>query len=342
MLSQSHPIKLFGLGNTQNFARKIARHLGISPTFHIEKVFEDDECYVKPTNGASGNVRGHEVFVVHSLYSDEKERVADKFMKLCIMCGALKQANAYKVIPVIPYLAWARQDRKTESRAPITTKIIANMLEATGISSALFMDVHNLSAVQNAFSVPVDNLESKNLHAQTCADLLNQRNENRKIAIMSPDAGGMARANRFRNALTKIMGIQNHEIDVVVFDKTRDPKTGQLFGGRITGDVQNTDVIMVDDIISTAGTIVKAASVVPQFGGTMFAICATHGLFVGDANNKLNDITCPIIISNTVDPWRVSKANQSKIQIVDTSKMFADAIYRIHTQTGSISELLEV
>jgi ribose-phosphate pyrophosphokinase len=339
---ERRPIKIFGLNGTKAFAEKVASHLDMELTPHTEKTFDDDECYIKPADGDIGNVRGHRVFVIQSLYSDAQERVADKFMKLCVMCGALKHASAYEVIPVIPHLAWARQDRKMESRAPITTKIVARMLEATGIARVLLMDVHNLAAEQNAFDVPMDNLESQILHAQWCAAALKRRSNQRRVAVLSPDSGGVHRATRFRNILARLLGMRNHEIDVVIFDKVRDPKTGETSGGRIIGNVAETDVIAVDDMISTAGTIVKAGAAVPEFGGTLAAVCATHGLFVGNANEKLPQLECPIVVSDTVDPWRLTPQNAEKLVVINTSRMFSDAILRIHTETGSISKLLEL
>ena len=261
-------------------------------------------------------------------------------MKLCVMCGALKHASAHEVIPVIPHLAWARQDRKTESRAPITTKTIARMLESTGIARVLLMDVHNLAAEQNAFDIPMDNLESQILHAKWCGAQVG--GNGRRKAVLSPDSGGVNRATRFRNVLARILGVRNHEIDVVIFDKVRDPKTGVATGGRIIGNVEDTDVIAVDDMISTAGTIAKAGAAVPKFGGTLVAVCATHGLFVGNANDKISKLECPIVVADTVDPWRLTSENAKKVIVLDTSAMFSDAMWRIHTETGSISKLLEL
>jgi len=339
---ERRPVKIFGLRGSQDFAKKVAGHLEMDLTPHIEKTFDDDECYIKPADGDIGNVRGHRVFVIQSLYSDAHERVADKFMKLCVMCGALKHASAYEVIPVIPHLAWARQDRKTESRAPITTKIVARMLEATGIARVLLMDVHNLAAEQNAFDVPMDNLESQILHAKWCAAALQHRTERKGVSVLSPDSGGVNRATRFRNILARILGVRNHEIDVVIFDKVRDPKTGKTSGGRIIGDVKDKEVIAVDDMISTAGTMAKAGAAVPKFGGQLSAVCATHGLFVGNANEKISQLGCPIVVADSVDPWRLTPKNAEKVIVLDTSAMFADAIWRIHTETGSISKLLEL
>lgn len=335
------PMKIFGLNASRAYAEKVAMHLGMSLTPHEEKLHDDGECFLRSDDEPEGNVRGHTVFVIQSVYTDDEESVADKFMKLCIMCGSLKSASAHEVIPVVPHLGWCRQDRKTGSRAPVSTKIIAKMMQATGIARAVFMDVHNISAEQNAFDIPIDILEAKKLHAQWCADKLKDAD---KIAVMSPDKGGLTRATSFRNCLAKVMGRKQSDIGVVIFDKHRDPKSGELsgaMGGLIVGDVDGAEVIAVDDLISTAGTVDLACSAVPKSGGHVAAVCATHGLFVGDANKHLECIDAPIVVADTVDPlFRLTPANKAKIHFIDTSAMVADAIGRIHRQTGSISELL--
>jgi len=334
------PFKIFGLNGSKSYSEEVAKHLGVTVTPHEEKTFDDGEPYAKSTDGLPGNVRGHNVFVIQSLYSDEKESVCEKFMKLCIMCGSLKDASAHEVTAIIPHLAWARQDRKTESRAPITTKYIAKMLEACGINRALFVDVHNLAAEQNAFNVPIDNLEAKNLFAEHCAQKL-YANGKTNIKVLSPDSGGLGRCERFRNSLLrhlKKLGANLDDIEIVTFDKRR--IKGDIKGGRIIGNVLNADVVAYDDMISTAGTMKKACMTVLNEGGRIFAICATHGLFCGSANDTLDGFDTNIIVADTVEPWRLNVANRKKIHMVQTTHLVADAVRRIHSGTGSLSELL--
>lgn len=335
------PFKIFGLDGSKGYAEDVAEQLGIKVTPHEEKTFDDGEPFAKSIDGQPGNVRGHNVFVIQSLYSDSKESVCDKFMKLCIMCGSLKDASAHEVTAVIPHLAWARQDRKTESRAPITTKYVARMLEACGIDRALFIDVHNLAAEQNAFTVPIDNLEAKNLFADYCAEQLMARGKTTNIKVLSPDSGGLNRCERFRNALLKALnklGAKLDDIEIVIFDKRR--VKGEVKGGRIVGDVKDAEVIALDDMISTATTMKKACSTVIQEKGRIFAICATHGLFCGAANDVLDGFDTNIIVADTVQPFRLNDANRKKVHLVSTSHLVADAIRRIHSGTGSLSELL--
>ena len=340
------PYKIFGLNSSRPYADKVAGHLGIKLTDHTEKLFDDGECYVKSgpefDESQLGNVRGHLVFVIQSLYAEPKESVSDKFMKLALFCGAVKDASAERVIPIIPHLGWARQDRKTESRAPIATKYIAKMLQSVGIAHALFFDVHNLAAVQNAYDVPIDNLEAKNPFADYFAKRLMAEGKAKKVKVMTPDAGGLSRTNRFRLSLLKrlnALGAGLDDIEVVIFDKMR--IKGQVKGGRIIGDVKDAEVVAFDDMISTFSTMAKSCRAVVESGGNVYAICASHGLFCGKANDHLAELDTKVVIADTVEPWRLTDANKKKCVVIDTTKMVADAVRRIHSGTGSISELLK-
>lgn len=343
-----YPIKLMCLQGSRGYSQKVAAHLGLPLTEAVERQFDDGEVYVKSNSKTEGNVRGCRVFVIASLFSDCQETVSEKFVKLCMLCHSLKQASAAEVIPVVPHLAWARQDRKTESRAPIATKTVARMLEAVEISRILVMDVHNLAAEQNAFNVPLDNLECKNLHAAWCADQLLAKYPHLpvKLRVLTPDSGGLNRCTRFRNALVKSLELRlgqslaerGVDIEIAIFDKIR--SSGQITGRRIVGDVSGAVVIAYDDIISTGSTMFTSCRTVEQFGGQLFACVATHGLFVGAANDYFRQLDAHLVVSDTVDPFRLSEENRRKLSIVDTSAMVAEAIARIHNGSGSISELL--
>ena len=335
------PFKIIGLNASKDYASKVAGHLGVLLTPHKEKVFDDGEPFARSGDGQLGNVRGHNVFVIQSLFSDEKEGVCEKFMKLCIMAGSLKDASANEVTVVVPHLFCARQDRKSDSREPITTKYVAQILEAVGVDRALFMDVHNLAAEQNAFRFPIDNLEAKNLFAEYIAKELIAAGKTDKIRILSPDSGGMSRCTRFRNALLACLiklGVSIDDIEIVVFDKVR--VKGEVVGARIIGDVKNAAVIAFDDIVATAKTMKKACHTAEDEGGEIFAICGTHGQFCGDANDILDDFDTRIIVADSIEPWRLKKRNRDKVHVVDTTHLVADAIRRIHSGTGSLSELL--
>jgi ribose-phosphate pyrophosphokinase len=212
------------------------------------------------------------------------------------------------------------------------------MLEAVGVQHCVFIDVHNLAAEQNAFWVPIDVLETKNLHAQWCAERLKS---SKKVRVVSPDSGGVPRCTRFRNALAKLLG-EAHEdnIEICVYDKVRDGKTGRVTGGRIIGDVEDADAIIYDDLISTATTMGKAYEAVVQSNGNVLCLAAAHGVCCGRVNEVFDKISCPIILGDTIEPYRLNATNLAKVELLDTSRMMAEAITRIHRGTGSISELL--
>jgi len=341
LLKDRHPIKLFALNASVPYANTIAEQLGIKVVDHHEPFFEDGEAYCRASDGAEGNVRGHDVYVVSSLFADDTESVNDKLVKLLILCGSLRQASAYSITAVIPHLAYARQDQKDKSRAPVTTKLLACVLESVGVKRFLFVDVHNVAAEQNAFDISsnIDILECKNLHAAWCAE--NLQGNTKRVAVLSPDTGGLKRADLFRKALAKALGMKPAQIDVVIYDKIRDKDTGKVNGGRIIGDVKDSLVIAVDDMISTGGTIAQACQAVVKYGGQVFAVCATHGLFVGeDANTNLEKIDAHLVVCDTVSAYRLNEKNKSKLHVISTAKLVADAIRRIHSGTGSISELL--
>ena len=215
------------------------------------------------------------------------------------------------------------------------------MLEANKIKRVLLLDVHNLAAEQNAFTVPIDVLEANNLFADWFANRMIEENKTKKIRVLSPDSGGLGRCGRFRLALLKRLrskGVIIDDIEIVVFDKVR--VRGEVIGGRIIGDVEDADVIAFDDMISTAGTMMKSCKSVLDQNGRVYAICATHGLFCGKADEYLKDLNTKVVVADSIKPWRLSQENRAKLHIVDTTKMVADAIERIHMESGSISALL--
>jgi ribose-phosphate pyrophosphokinase len=195
------------------------------------------------------------------------------------------------------------------------------------------MDVHNLSALQNAFRVPTDNLESKNLLADwTAGNVTDPEN----LVVLSPDSGGMGRSKRFRNTLKEKLKV---EVPLAYLDKTH---TGRLIQGHsIIGSVKDKDVVILDDMISSGSTIRESYNAVLAHGGRVFAAEATHGLFVGKVNENLNGVE-RVVITDTIDSApRVSKDVQQKLHIISTSRMFSQAIRRIHEEGGSISDLLK-
>lgn len=340
------PLRIFAFENSLEYGKKVANHLGLEVSPMEETIHSDGEVYCKPEGGLKGNVRGHIVVIVYSLYADKDESINDKFVKLCQMAGACSQASAHEVIILCPHLAYQRQDRKTASRAPIMTKIRARMLEAAVTNKfcnlrCIFFDVHNLAAEQNAFDAPIDELSIRPLVADYLASKLDPE---QPIVVGSPDGGGLKRADLIRNALSKKLR-QTHgkpfDIPLGFYDKIRISAT-KTKGGRFSIPVRGCQTIMVDDMISTGGTMKDACKCVESEdnGGVISGIVATHGLFVGDANEHLREINAPILVADSVEPFRLDPEHLEKVTVLDTTELSANAIHRIHTGYGSISELL--
>lgn len=345
--------QLFGLDGSRPFAQQVARYLDVPLSKHVERSFADGEPYIK----SCVNVRGFDVYVISSLYSDDQQSITEKFTKLLFFVGSLVDASAKRITIVCPHLAFSRQDRKTESRAPITIKYFAQCLEAVGVDRVLTMDVHNLSAMQNAFRIPTDNLEAKPLHADflcgvdsgVMTDGVPQRVEPHipdplvddpsNLIVLAPDSGGMGRAKRFRNVLEKRLKLHN-QIDVVHVDKER-VNGNEVRGSKIVGDVEGKRVLVLDDVISSGRTIQLCVDSVRKHGGDVWAVCATHGVFTEGANEYLADVP-RLVITDTIRPFRLrSDQWRDRLFMIPTAMMFAQAIRRTHEEGGSISDLLE-
>ena len=322
-------MKLFALHNSHEFSELIARQLNLSLGHVEEREFEDGEHKVRPLD----NVRNENVFVVHSLYSDESQTVNDKLCRLLFFIGALKDASAAKVTAVVPYLCYARKDRKTKPRDPVTTKYIARLFEAVGTDAIVTMDVHNVQAFQNAFRIPSENLEAGELFAEFLRPLIQGKN----AVIMSPDFGGIKRAEQFQQILSRQMKI---ELPVVFMEKYR--SAGIVSGEKIGGDVNKKIVVIIDDLISTGGTLARAATACKKSGAEKVIAMATHGLFSGKAGETLQAKELhQIITTNTVAPFRmVHSPAMEKIVSINAAQLFAETIKRM-AEGGSVTELLQ-
>lgn len=342
-------LRIFGLGPSERFAQQIAEYIHYEESKHLmcdlgaplvgkvdrhhEERRPDGEAYTT----AMDNVRGCDVFVVSSLFGDDTESVDEKFMKTAIFINTLRHASAERITLVCPYLCYMRQDRKTESRAPIATQAIAMMLEAVGVDRVLTMDVHNLGAEQNAFRIPIDNLEARKLLAQVIIGEVREYEKDRRLqwTVLTPDAGGADRTKKMQRSLSKRLG---REVGIAYADKTRVDSHNVFV--KIVGDVDRHNVIVVDDLISTGGTLAECQDAVERAGGVLWGVAATHGLYVDGAPEKLQRIP-RIYATDTVSDFRLAGSETAKVvRTVGVSHIFAEAICRIHNEGGSISQLL--
>lgn len=322
-------ICIFALNACHDFGVRIGNRLALPIAEHEEKEFEDGEHKIRSLI----NVRGKDVFVVQSLYGDDRHSVNDKLCRLLFFLGALKDASAGQLTAVVPYLCYSRKDRKNQPRDPVTTRYIAGLLESVGADRVLTLDVHNPAAYQNAFRCRADHLEATTLLVDYFAETL----RNARIVVLSPDIGGVKRAENFRDKLSSKL---QRPIASGFMEKYR--SNGSISGETLLANVKDCSVIIVDDMISTGATISRAAAACRAAGACRIYGAVSHGLFAGKANALLQASEMDkIVVTNTVPPFRLDAAFAEKALItLDAAPLFAAAIERIHSG-GSIAELLE-
>jgi ribose-phosphate pyrophosphokinase len=321
-------LSLFALNRSRAFGERVSRHLAIGLSGHEEREFEDGEHKARPLAG----VRGKDVFVMQSLYRDEVQSGNDKLCRLLFSIGALKDAAAGRVTAVVPYLAYSRSDKKSEPRDPVTTRYVAALFDAVGTDAVVTLDVHNLAAYQNAFRCHTEHLEAAKLLAAHFASLPHDH----EIVVVSPDAGGIGRAERFRQRLAAVLGKQ---VGAAFAEKHR---SGDVVRGRLmAGDVKGKDAIIVDDMISTGTTLARVANACHAAGANSVSAAATHGLFAGAASAVLADSALERIAVTDTVPLRLDEGDlKAKVTVVDSTALFAEAIRRMH-EGGSVTALME-
>ncbi len=323
------PPQLFALHGSREFGEKVAAALELALSPHEEREFEDGEHKARPLL----SVRGEDVYVIQALYSDRAASVNDKLVRLLFFLGTLRDAGAARVTAVMPYLAYARKDAKTQPRDPVTTRYVAALFEAVGVDRVVTLEVHNLAAFQNAFRARTEHLDTAALFARHFAGLLE---DDKEIVVVSPDPGGVKRAERLRRSLGRLCG---SELPLAFIEKAR--AHGRLTTGRLVGDVAGASAIIVDDLISTGRTLAHAAETCRAGGARRVYGAAAHGLFTGDASQVLRgNAFDQLVITDTVPPFRLaSSVVQERLVILSVAPLFAAAIRRLH-ENGSIAELL--
>jgi len=305
---------IFAGSSNLKLASDVVAHLGKKLGKCNLGVFSDGEIRFQSWE----NVRGADVFVVQSL----TEEINFHIMELLLMADAFKRASARRITAVIPYYAYARQDRKDRPRVPISSRLLADLLETAGFSRILTIDLH-ANQIQGFFNVPVDNLMALPIFV-SYFNKLNLKD----LVIVSPDAGGVERARMFSKQI---------HAGLAIGDKRRE-KANVAEIMHIIGDVKGKNVIIVDDIIDTAGTLYETIKALKKNGAkSIYALC-THGIFSGRAIEKIeNSPVEKIFVSDTI-PLKNDKLKSNKIEVLSVSKLFAEAIDSIHEET-SVSKL---
>ena len=312
MISHGTKIKVFTGNSNVPLAKAIAAKLGVELSEASVTKFSDGEISVS----IGETVRGVDVFVVQSTCSP----VNDNFMELLIMIDAFRRASAGRITAVMPYFGYARQDRKSKARDPISAKLCAQMLEAAGADRVLTMDLH-ASQIQGFFDIPVDNLLGTSVLMPYFIDTIGKQSN--EYVIVSPDLGSVTRARKFTEKL---------DLPLAIVDKRRQrANVSEVMN--IIGDVRDKKVLLVDDMIDTAGTLCNAAKALIEIGGAkeVYA-CASHGVLSGPAIERIQaSVLKEVYILDTV-PLAEEK-QIDKIKVLPVADMFAEAIRRIYEET---------
>ncbi len=306
-------------------AKSIARRMSIHRGMNIDLVdarverFNDQEIFVEVYE----NVRGEDMFIVQPT----SRPANDNLMELLIMSDALRRSSASRITAVIPYFGYARQDRRTKARTPISAKLVANMLVEAGIERILTLDLH-AAQIQGFFDIPVDNLYASPIFA---LDIQTQfEGSMDDVMVVSPDVGGVARARELAKRI-------NAPLSIV--DKRRE-KPGEIAEMTVIGDVKGKKCIIVDDMCDTAGTLCKAAEILIEHGATEVHSYISHGVLSGPAVERItNSVMKSLVITDSIQPTEAVKATPN-IRILPTAPMFAQAILNIWNGT-SVSSLFE-
>lgn len=309
-------MKLFGLGASAAAAGELARELGIVPATHEERDFEDGEFKIRPLE----SVRNEHVFVYHSLAGDRQSSPNDKLARLLFFVGALKDSYATTVSVVAPYLAYARKDRRTKLRDPITLRYVAQMFEAVGVDEIISVDVHNPAAFENAFRCRKQLVEAAPLFVEHFAAVTAS---GARLVVVSPDAGGVKRARAFSRLLAERT---SRPIDMAFLEKER--SEGRVSGELFAGDVRDAVVVVLDDLISGGTTMLRAASMCMERGALSVHVAATHGVFAREAASKLNDpAIASVVVTDTVDDLSARSGEfASKLTVLPSAPLLASAI----------------
>ena len=298
-------LQVFAGNSNVELAREITSHLRLNLGRAMVGQFKNGETRIK----IEENVRGSDVFVVQSLTTP----VDHHLMELLIMIDAMRRASAKRITAVVPYYGYAKQEKKTTGREPITAKLVANLITTAGAERLLTMDLH-APAIEGFFDIPVDHLQAGPL----LVDYFREK-ELRNVVVVSPDAGGVGRANKFRERIGASLAI--------IAKQRPEPDVSEVI--EMVGDVDGKTAIIVDDMISTGGTLVEAAKALHDRGAARIFACATHGIFAGAAFNEMAGSHLEeIVVTNTI--VLPPEADTARIRSMSVAALFAEAIMRIH------------
>ena len=327
---QAVPLRLFALAASRELGEAVANAAGLPLAAQEERDFEDGEHKARPLDTVSGT----DVYILQSLHGGPDQSTNDKLCRLLFFIGALKDAGAARVTAVTPYLCYARKDRRTKPNDPVATRYLAGMFESVGTDRVVALEVHNPAAFENAFHCRTIALTATPLFV----DYVRNNLVNDKLAVVSPDAGGMKRAELLREALEQALG---RPVGKGLAEKHR--SSGIVSGDLFAGDVAGTTALIVDDLISTGGTLLRTARAARSAGARRVICLVTHGLFMAGSTDVLADPAIDeIVISDSVPPFRLDgDAAKNKLTILPAATLLAETIRRLHDERD-LSDLMIV
>ncbi|WP_297335648.1 ribose-phosphate pyrophosphokinase [Algoriphagus sp.] len=303
-------VKIFAGSNSKSLAEQIAKNYGKKLGDLTLSRFSDGE--MSPSFNES--IRGCTVFIIQSTNPP-----SDNILELCLMIDAAKRASAYKVCAVIPYYGYARQDRKDRPRVSIAAKLIANMITSAGADRIVTCDLH-AGQIQGFFDLPLDHLNGSAIFVPYLSQL-----KLKDMIFAAPDVGGVARARAYA---------KHFAVEMVVCDKHR-KRANEIASMQVIGDVEGKDVILVDDLVDTAGTLCKAAQIIKEKGANSVRAIVTHGVLSGKAYENIeNSVLEELVVTDTIP----LKQESSKIHVLTVADLFAKAIHAVtgHTSISSL------
>lgn len=309
---------LFALQATAELGGAVAAALGEPLAAHEEREFEDGEHKTRPLK----TVRGAEIFVLQSTHGGPDGSANDKLCRLLFFIGALKDSGAARVTALVPYLCYARKDRRTKPNDPVITRYVASLFEAVGTDALVALDVHNPAAFENAFRIPTVALTA----APLFVDYVKNNLGDETFCVVSPDPGGAKRADVFHEALEAALG---RRVGKAFVDKRR--SAGVVSGELFVGEAAGATVLIIDDLISTGGTLARAARAARKVGAKRVVAMATHGLFMPGAEAALMDSAIDrIVVTDSVPAFRLGDAAaRAKINTLLAAPLLATAIRRL-------------
>lgn len=312
---------LFALEPKSTFAAALAAALDVPISPHEDRSFSDGECKLRPLV----DPRGADAYVVHSLHGGPALSPHDKLARLLMFIATLREHGAARVTAVVPYLAYARKDRQTKPWDPVTLRYVAQLFEAVGTAQIIMLEAHNVAAFQNAFRCPTMHLEAHRVFEAVANEIASSG----PIAVASPDPGGVKRAQLWRESLEQRL---TRAIGFAMVDKRR--SAGLVSGGElVAGEVAGATVLLLDDLIATGETMLRAAVALHRAGATAVVAFAAHGLFVEPAGEVLaGEPIARVVVTDSVPPFRLGPTSPAghKLQVVSSVPLFADAIRDSH------------